>query len=93
MKYIVLGLFFIVGAFFAGTGVWGIVAEIRRVARLRAWPKVMGQVLDSQVTETDGDGSSYGVRVKWQYKVMGYPPRASPSLFAFASTFTYNLKS
>jgi hypothetical protein len=75
---IVIGI--VVGGLFTGLGLWGLFAEIRRVYRIRTWPSVVGQIIDSQVTEHDSEGRSYNVHVEYQYKVFGYPYTGSTNI-------------
>ncbi len=82
MAIVMILLFSAVGALFVGTGFWGIFVEIRRVYRVHHWPNVVGQVLSSQVTESDNDGRSYNVHVEYQYRVLGYPYTGSENLMS-----------
>ncbi len=80
MAIVMIAIFSAIGLFFTGMGLWGIFAEIRRVYRIRVWPRVMGYILASQVTESDTDGPSYNVHVEYQYKILGYPYTGSADI-------------
>ncbi len=78
-----ISVFYAVGFGLLGYGLW----SARRSTQAAAWPTAPGTITHLAVEEhSDGDGTSYEVKVKYTYTVDGVAYEGSRPAFGYASS-------
>lgn len=78
-----MSVFFLIGFGVLGYGIW----SARRSTQAAAWPTVPGTITQLSVQEnSDSDGNTYEVKVRYMYKVDGVVYQGSRLAFGYAGS-------